>query len=127
MRAYQAGEKIAADKGASLVRKGGEAGKPGTRISALPRLDFPRIVHQRQADWSTTTAKAAEIRCLCYLWEDVRTAEKLDNAWENYARPLDLSSMEAKGERALRPNTVPSLEARKIARSTLPHIHSGVG
>jgi hypothetical protein len=78
--AYQAGAKIAADKSASLVWMSCEVGKPGSRISALPRLDFLRIMHQRKVDWLATTAKAAEMDRLCYPWEDVRAAEKLDNA-----------------------------------------------
>ena len=109
--AYQAGAQIAADKSASLVWLECEASQPGSRISALSRLDFSRIVHQRKADWPATAVEAAVIRLLCYLWEDVRAAEKLETTEVMCAHSLELFLADARGGRVSWSQPVPSFEA----------------
>jgi hypothetical protein len=92
-----------------------------TRGWTFPGL--PRIVHQRSADWSAAKLKCEEMLSLCYLWEDVRTAEKLDTAPCMHARQPDrLSRAHCKGRR-LRSRSIPSAGAGLIARCPLPHTH----
>jgi hypothetical protein len=92
-----------------------------TRDWTFPGL--PRIVHHRSTDWPAARLESGEMLSLCYLWEDVRTAEKLDTVRHVYARrPECLSRAHCKGRR-LRSRSIPSAEAGLIARCRLPHTH----
>jgi hypothetical protein len=60
---------------------------------------------------------------ICYLWEDVRRAEKLDTVRSMRARGVEIFSMAPSRGMKLRSRSVPSAEAGLIARCTLPHTH----
>jgi hypothetical protein len=59
-------------------------------------LVLHRILHNRKADWPTTAVQHSEILPFRYLWEDVRTAEKLDTIRNKYAIRLECISLAQK-------------------------------
>jgi hypothetical protein len=54
------------------------------------------ILHNREADWPTTAVQHSEILPFCYLWEDIRKAEKLDTIRNKYAIRLECISLAQK-------------------------------
>jgi hypothetical protein len=86
----------------------------------------PRIVHLLTADWPSTTVESAVIHPLCYLWEDICEAEKLDTVRTMNPHWLRCFSIAVRMWTTWRPKGVPSAEAGLFTRSALPHIHSEV-